>query len=83
MHWAETRKVTVVSWAHKEKRFRYHGDTIKLPENRFRFEGPNKLPATGKELKKAMGEEEATLKRFHEDPWGITGELSQKRKERK
>lgn len=74
--------VTVVSWAHKKDRFEFHRETVKLPQDCFSFEGPNKLPATGADLKKAIQGEQATLEKFREDPWGIKEELSEKRKER-
>lgn len=75
-------RVTVVSWAHKVKRFHFHRDTIKLPKNRFTFEGVNKLPDIGKELEEAMKGEQDTLNEFQQNPWGTVGKLSEKRKER-
>lgn len=72
-------KMTVVSWAFKERRFNLHRQAVRFPAQQFVFIGANQPP----ELEKALsGEAKNGIGPFLKDPYGTSGVLAAKRKER-
>lgn len=73
--------LTIVTWAFKERRFRYHAWCIRWPMARFCFDGSG-VPS---DVEQAKAAEEKTLERFVEDPTGhgnVSSVLSKKKQRR-
>jgi len=72
------RRITVVSWAFKERRFGLHREALRFPESRFRFRGANQP----EDLAAARAGEAHAVTAFEEDPYGVGEVLGGKRVER-
>lgn len=72
------REITMVSWAFKENRFDIHREALRIPVNRFHFEGVND-PV---DMQAAFTGEAATVRLFKRYRYGTGGELLSKRKKR-
>jgi hypothetical protein len=73
------QKITVVSWAFKEKRFMLHREALRFPAARFTFVGANNPSDLDAALR---GEMRNAIEPFTRDPYGTGEQLSAKRRER-
>jgi len=75
---AYPRRIRVVSWAFKEKRFGLHREALRFPEARFEFHGANQP----EDLVGAEKGEAKAIAAFQNDPYGTGGDLGKKRADR-
>ncbi len=71
-------RVTLVSWAFKEKRFGLHREAIGFPARRFRYAGPN----NPRELDQALASERNAIEAYTRDPYSGSDRFQAKRRER-
>jgi len=74
------RSITVVGWKFKEERNRFHAQTLGIDPSRFEYIGVNDPSANAYD--EAIEGEKAILQKFHDNPRGDQGVLSEKRKQR-
>jgi hypothetical protein len=68
-------RLTAVSWAFKEERFRLHCAALRWPAERFNFVGAN----NPRDMAGAQAGENKALEQFRRDPYGALAPLSDKR----
>jgi hypothetical protein len=71
-------RVTMVSWAFKERRFGLHREAIGYPAERFGYLGPN----NPRDLDQALASEERAVEAYRRDPYSSGESFRAKRAER-
>lgn len=75
------RKITVVSFSFKERRFGMHAGALQWPASRMRYVGIDPPSSTGFDLKESLqGELNNAAKPFENDPYGCSASVLQEKR---
>lgn len=74
----EPEHINIVGYEFKRNRFVFHLETLGIPETRYTYHGVN----NPHDLEDAIKGDAVAFELFKKDPWGSTGKLAEKRRER-